>query len=539
MRTYQKKTAKLIREAQSRYLQYKNEQKVKALEDREAYEKSLLDEITKTRKLLNKFDKLAVLAGIATLVLEPLNEKSLLYFFVYFVDNEAQILLEIALELSLGTENMKLNSTLSEQNFGEILGQLQVVLAMKSALNETYRNPDASDFLNNLIRKVRHENLMLTNKAYEVHLVECYMGIFANSKKRLSESLEITAIELYWVLPMVEYKVKHAKSQGLFDKSRFKVNPTGEVQKVVFNDFAFSISSSSTATVDRGYIKDEKKDKFLVESNGEYYCFTTIPFMHNLISNVIEYFKKHEGGSQSHKIRDKFLENKVHDVFSKIMPQAKWNKNLRFKNRDGELDVLGISEKYIFLIEAKAGELAAPGMRGALNALVSKMKETIGKGSFQAISAEKHVKNGGSFEGLYCDSLIGKKTIKIVVTFETFLELIIDPKGLITNGILPEGSERIWYISLFDLMVVADYIKGSDQFLHYLNCRLSISPNLKFDDELQILRFFLDGGFNNHSYFNGLQINLVSQHHTFDNDYQLKADEFMNLNMEKLVYGFQ
>ncbi|MEA4997754.1 MAG: hypothetical protein VB075_18220 [Petrimonas sp.] len=64
---------------------------------------------------------------------------------------------------------------------------------------------------------------------------------------------------------------------------------------------------------------------------------------------------------------------------------------------------------------------------------------------------------------------------------------------LVAASLMEERFRDTWVVSLFDLMVVADFIESEDEFLSYLNMRKIINTNHStFHDELDLLSQFLN-----------------------------------------------
>ena len=58
---------------------------------------------------------------------------------------------------------------------------------------------------------------------------------------------------------------------------------------------------------------------------------------------------------------------------------------------------------------------------------------------------------------------------------------------------MEERFRDTWVVSLFDLMVVADFVESEDEFLSYLDMRKIINTNHStFHDELDLLGQFLN-----------------------------------------------
>lgn len=64
---------------------------------------------------------------------------------------------------------------------------------------------------------------------------------------------------------------------------------------------------------------------------------------------------------------------------------------------------------------------------------------------------------------------------------------------LVAASLMEERFRDTWVVSLFDLMVVADFVESEDEFLSYLDMRKIINTNHStFHDELDLLEQFLN-----------------------------------------------
>lgn len=70
-----------------------------------------------------------------------------------------------------------------------------------------------------------------------------------------------------------------------------------------------------------------------------------------------------------------------------------------------------------------------------------------------------------------------KPIYEIAVTFQHFSSLLGQMDNLVTAGLMEERFRNTWAVSLFDLMVVADFVESEDEFLSYLDMRKIINTN--------------------------------------------------------------
>ncbi len=161
-----------------------------------------------------------------------------------------------------------------------------------------------------------------------------------------------------------------------------------------------------------------------------------------------------------------------------------------------ELDILGISNKAIYIIEVKAHELSYKD-RVRLDGAKYKFKASVAEACKQCCRAADFIYNStkpefGTQEGTV--TIDKKKPIyKMAVTFQHFSSLLGQMDKLVTAGLMEEHFRDTWAVSLFDLMVVADFVESEDEFLSYLDMRKIINTNHSaFHDELDLLGQFLN-----------------------------------------------
>lgn len=86
-----------------------------------------------------------------------------------------------------------------------------------------------------------------------------------------------------------------------------------------------------------------------------------------------------------------------------------------------------------------------------------------------------------------------KPIYKIAVTFQNYSSLLEQMDELVAANLMEERFRDTWVVSLFDLMVIADFIESEDEFLSYLDMRKIIATNHStFYDELDLLGQFLN-----------------------------------------------
>lgn len=263
------------------------------------------------------------------------------------------------------------------------------------------------------------------------------------------------------------------------------------------------------------------KLKPLIFEEEKYYCYSLTLAYRNIFKIAEELIKSADGayyenryqGNASSSCKDNYIEHKVISLFQKLLPHAQFYHSLKYNifedgmNKRAELDILGISHDTAYIIEVKAGELNTKHRRGAMKGLKDRLGETITEGSYQCHRALTYIQNNVaptfdySAEGTNHTLTVDKSTIqtyyKISVTFEHFSSISANLRYLINSGVLSADYKWAWIVSLYDLMVFADIIASEKDFKEYLQYRLDLydREDIIFNDEVDILGFFLDGQF--------------------------------------------
>lgn len=306
----------------------------------------------------------------------------------------------------------------------------------------------------------------------------------------------------------------------------FWVVPFDETQKEVFESISLEFGDN------QGFLKPDKFKAFplndtlirrkpLIKQNDRFYNFSMTLAFRNLFviaENLIleadkDYYENNFRGNSNEETLDNYLETKTLNLFQNILPDTEFYHSLYYEiEEDGitknpELDILGVSDSEIFIIEVKSGRLSKKHKRGAIKGLKDRIEETIGEGSYQCYRAQKYIKESEAVFSYVDDSgerielalkdHSEKEIFKISVTFEHFSDLSTNLGYLIDSEILGEEYKWAWIVSLYDLIVFSDLFDNQSDFVDFLKKRLSLYDrrDVMFTDELDILGFYLKSGF--------------------------------------------
>lgn len=295
----------------------------------------------------------------------------------------------------------------------------------------------------------------------------------------------------------------------------FWVDPQNEVETRILDSLSMKFGDNSAFLVEsefKGSIMNGHSifEKPFVKVDDKYYCFTPmIPHRNlfliaeKLMMRNEAYYQKNFQQNTSPISRDVYIESKVKSVMESFLSNVTFYSSVHYNiiEEDGqkkkpELDILGISDKAIYIIEVKAHELSYKDRIGLKGAKV-KFQASVAEACKQCCRAVDFIYNSAKPEfGTQEGSVVidKKKPIyEIAVTFQHFSSLLGQMDNLVTAGLMEERFRNTWAVSLFDLMVIADFLESEDEFLSYLDMRKIINTNHStFHDELDLLGQFLN-----------------------------------------------
>lgn len=303
----------------------------------------------------------------------------------------------------------------------------------------------------------------------------------------------------------------------------FRVFPRTDIEKKIFDVLAVEFGSNECFYQPDKFKAFPLNDslipiKPLIRYDECYYYFSPNIASRNLLkigASLIEnadpvYYQNCFRGNTYSNSRDNYLENKTKSLFKKLLPNVRFYSSLKYQvieenqTKDTELDLLGVGQDSIYIIEVKAGELSTKHRRGALKGLKDRLGETIDEGSYQCHRALKYIMNNKVPEFKYiehgksCVLVIDKSTIsnylKISVMREHLGVISANLSHLIKSGVLSQSYKWSWIISIFDLMVFSDLIDSENDFKDYLANRIYLyeQENVICVDEIDILGCFLE-----------------------------------------------
>lgn len=294
----------------------------------------------------------------------------------------------------------------------------------------------------------------------------------------------------------------------------FWVYPQSEVETKILDSLSIEFGDNSAFLAEsefKGIIMNGHSifEKPFVKDVDKYYCFTPmIPHRNlfliaeKLMMRNEAYYQRNFQQNTNPISRDIYIESKVKSVMKSFLPNVTFYSSVHYNivkeglRKNLEQDILGVSDKAVYIIEVKAHELSYKD-RVRLDGAKYKFKASVAEACKQCCRSVDFI-NGSTeptFGTQQGEVLIDKtKPIyKIAVTFQHYSSLLGQMDKLVAASLMEERFRDTWIVSLFDLMVVADFTESEDEFLSYLDMRKIINTNHStFHDELDLLSQFFN-----------------------------------------------
>lgn len=349
------------------------------------------------------------------------------------------------------------------------------------------------------------QEMMSSGKHFMQQFVSDNLDLYDEGHPEGPSLLPLDYIEgynrLFWVVPKTE------KEKKIFNLLSHSFGDNLEFLKGKFGGFILGDSVSQT--------------KPLIKVEDKFYCFSlSLPFRNifNITANLLQsadsiYYEHSFKGNSFANSRDNYIERKTKLLFEKFLPSVEFYHSLKYNivedglAKEPELDILGISEDTLYIIEVKAGELNKKHRRGEILGLKDRLTDTVNEGSYQCYRAEKFIENNEAPEFRYnanskqntliIDKSKKYKIIKISVMYEHLSTVSVNLKYLIESGVLSSVYKWTWIVSLYDLMIFSDLIENENDFKEYIDNRLGLYErnDVEFQDEIDILGFFFENKF--------------------------------------------
>lgn len=339
----------------------------------------------------------------------------------------------------------------------------------------------------------------------------------------------------------------------------FWIYPQNDTESEILNSLSMEFGDNACFIAEgefKGNIMNGSSifEKPFIKDNDKYYCFTPmIPHRNlfliaeKLMKRNEQYYQRNFQQNSNYHSRDNYIERKVKYVMESFLLNVVFYPSVHYTiiengvKKNTELDILGISDKANYIIEVKAHELSYKDRVG-LEGAKTKFKASVTEACRQCSRAVDFISDSENPEfGMHNGNIEVDKTKpihKIVVTFQHYSTLLGHMDVLVQAGLLEDRFRDTWIVSLFDLMVVSDFIESEDEFLSYLNMHKIINTNHStFHDELDVFGQFLNENLVKKIKSNK-PTNIVGGHNYIDDEYSkdYEVQTSSNLTTTSLMF---
>lgn len=566
-----------------------------ARKDRPRYLAWIRNEIDLAITLINQFDKVLIIGGIAAKLV-----KATPTFYNQFLknyegedaedaeddfledDDSIEVILEYVMNIATATPNSNKGIIPSHADIKLIYDQLVKIKININFWELSAEQPTGNDHDHWLRTMIVQDTINVRGQGYSTHVQEIFHCIFKPHDEFINQYYGFTTSELMetilgldklvyskignsfgfmqsqyrfntWAkekgynnsgfFPMPFHYREFAKdnpdmddpgSPGMTSYSLSKIEnyhrifwvvPQSEKGKKIFSSLSTSFGGNAIFfdSKFKGFPQGDSVLvlKPLICEEDKYYHFSfTLGFRNifqiaeELIRSASEvYYENYFRSNARWTTKDNRIEEKSVQVFKEMLPSLTFYSSLHYpttendKLKDNELDIIGVGTDILLIIEVKAGELNTKSRRGAIKGMKDKLKETIGKGSFQSYRAENYILQTeesiftyiaeGKTQTLSVRRNEAKKIYKITILLEQLSMVSNQLNRLIDAGIILPEYKNNWIISIYDLLVFRDIVESQSEFTEYLDNRMQLyeREDIVFLDEIGILGYFLDGNF--------------------------------------------
>ncbi len=297
----------------------------------------------------------------------------------------------------------------------------------------------------------------------------------------------------------------------------FWVYPQNEVETKILESLSISYGDNASFLAEgdyRGNIMNGHSifERPFIKDGDRYYCFTPMIPHRNmfLIAEKLmmrnkdrdHYYQQHFMQQTSRIGRDNYVEGKVRSVLESFLPDVKFQSSVRYKvvedgiEKKPELDIIGVSDKATYIIEVKAHELSRND-RVKVKAALDKFKGSVVEACYQSNRAKNSILKQDISQFTNNEGILAvdksKPVFKIAVTFQHYSTLLGHFGKLIEAGLMEEEYKDTLIVSLFDLMIISEFIQSEDEWIEYLKIHNEIyEKDFLFMDEIDILNGFVN-----------------------------------------------
>ena len=255
--------------------------------------------------------------------------------------------------------------------------------------------------------------------------------------------------------------------------SIFSVN---DLRGVVRNPAAFlnffSLSFGLTPAPRVGPVEEILNRPLIALADGTYFGHM-LPLIHYALRNRFEGVLRSNPDLwiRYERHRSSYLEDRTTDLLKTALPEAQFEQNVTYPG--GEVDVIGVMDRMLFVVECKAGGLQFPQRQGArlrraLKALLTDAHEQLLRAQTALQSGAQLRRDDGAMVKLSYQDV--DRVYLIHATLDSTSAFTTNTAQAIAAG-LYRGGQQPWSVSLPDLELIADIVDCNSHLPHYLDRR--------------------------------------------------------------------
>jgi hypothetical protein len=243
----------------------------------------------------------------------------------------------------------------------------------------------------------------------------------------------------------------------------------------------------------------------IVKIGERYFC----PIPSNLFWAIKATFedalKQRSDWESYQKHRGKYLVDEGIAAIARMLPGSEVHQSLTYMGdkKRTELDGLVLFDRYVFLLEGKAGAFARAARRGAKGSMTRGLEDLIADPTQQAIRAWNYIctndhpvfeTNGG--KQIAIDKARTTDNCLITLTLDSLDVFTPELHHLRAGGVL-SGDDLPWAVCLTDLFAISELISSPSEFTHFVRWRLAVhaAGNISAGpDELNWLAIYMNEG---------------------------------------------
>jgi len=202
--------------------------------------------------------------------------------------------------------------------------------------------------------------------------------------------------------------------------------------------------------------------------------------------------------------RAKLVTRKALNYLGAVMPSSQQFEELyyEFEGQRFELDGLLLFDRYVLLLEAKAGGVSDASRRGGTRALEADLKDLVRDPSRQAERARKFIltEDAPTFKTkdghtVVIGKSIGHEVVTMALTLDNLAMFTSDMQEIKKLGLLAPDSIS-WTVYPPDLRIITELLPSPSEFWHYFRWRRSLIGlnNVFGTDEVDWLGIYLQQG---------------------------------------------